>query len=151
PWILPHLRGRPLALERCPDGINRPGFFQKDAPSYYLGKEERHREKPSCRVGRVFQTHQPPRRVSKTRPTLQVFSPPTIFLAEVISDPVHRGIERTRPVGLVRPRGRAAVGGHSSPSCSAPYCEQTPSPPVTGRLRSTGSRASRRAGSSASS
>jgi bifunctional non-homologous end joining protein LigD len=36
-WILPHLRGRPLVLERYPDGINEPGFFQKDTPSYYPG------------------------------------------------------------------------------------------------------------------
>ena len=37
PWILPHLRGRPLALERYPDGIDKPGFFQKTTPSYYPG------------------------------------------------------------------------------------------------------------------
>ena len=36
-WILPHLRGRPLVLERYPDGINEPGFFQKDTPSHYPG------------------------------------------------------------------------------------------------------------------
>lgn len=36
-WILPHLRGRPLALERYPDGIGRPGFFQKKAGAYYPG------------------------------------------------------------------------------------------------------------------
>jgi bifunctional non-homologous end joining protein LigD len=35
PWILPHLQGRPLALERYPDGIDEPGFFQKATPSYY--------------------------------------------------------------------------------------------------------------------
>jgi bifunctional non-homologous end joining protein LigD len=35
PWILPHLRGRPLAMERYPDGIDQPGFFQKDASAYY--------------------------------------------------------------------------------------------------------------------
>lgn len=34
-WILPHLRDRPLALERYPDGIDEPGFFQKAAASYY--------------------------------------------------------------------------------------------------------------------
>jgi len=34
-WILPHLRGRPLAMERYPDGVVEPGFFQQDAPSYY--------------------------------------------------------------------------------------------------------------------
>jgi bifunctional non-homologous end joining protein LigD len=35
PWILPHLRGRPLAMERYPDGIDKPGFFQKATPFYY--------------------------------------------------------------------------------------------------------------------
>jgi bifunctional non-homologous end joining protein LigD len=30
-WILPHLRDRPLALVRCPDGWNRQCFFQKHA------------------------------------------------------------------------------------------------------------------------
>jgi bifunctional non-homologous end joining protein LigD len=35
PRILPHLRGRPLAMERYPDGIDKPGFFQKAAPFYY--------------------------------------------------------------------------------------------------------------------
>jgi bifunctional non-homologous end joining protein LigD len=34
-WILPHLRGRPLNLERYPDGIDEPGFYQQAAPSYY--------------------------------------------------------------------------------------------------------------------
>jgi bifunctional non-homologous end joining protein LigD len=34
-WILPHLRGRPLALERYPDGIDQSGFFQKSAAHYY--------------------------------------------------------------------------------------------------------------------
>ena len=36
-WILPHLRGRLLALERYPDGIDKPGFFQKTTPLYYPG------------------------------------------------------------------------------------------------------------------
>ena len=35
PWILPHLRDRPLAMERYPDGIEEPGFFQKAASFYY--------------------------------------------------------------------------------------------------------------------
>ncbi len=30
PWILPHLRGRPLALERYPDGIDRAGLFTEN-------------------------------------------------------------------------------------------------------------------------
>ena len=37
PWILPHLRDRLLALERYPDGIDKPGFFQKSTPLYYPG------------------------------------------------------------------------------------------------------------------
>ena len=36
-WILPHLRGRPLTMERYPDGIDKPGFFHKAVPSYYPG------------------------------------------------------------------------------------------------------------------
>src|SRR5207244_9116564 len=35
PWILPHLRDRPLAMERYPDGIGEPSFFQKAVPPYY--------------------------------------------------------------------------------------------------------------------
>jgi bifunctional non-homologous end joining protein LigD len=35
PMILPHLRARPLMLERYPDGIAEPGFIQKAAPAYY--------------------------------------------------------------------------------------------------------------------
>jgi bifunctional non-homologous end joining protein LigD len=34
-WMLPHLRGRPLMMQRYPDGIDKPGFFQKAAARYY--------------------------------------------------------------------------------------------------------------------
>lgn len=32
PFILPHLRGRPLMLERYPNGIDAPSFFEKQTP-----------------------------------------------------------------------------------------------------------------------
>jgi bifunctional non-homologous end joining protein LigD len=32
PVLLPHLEDRPLSLQRWPDGIQAPSFFQKDAP-----------------------------------------------------------------------------------------------------------------------
>jgi bifunctional non-homologous end joining protein LigD len=35
PWILPHLRDRPLAMGCYPDGIDRPGFLRKDVPSHF--------------------------------------------------------------------------------------------------------------------
>src|SRR5437867_2574258 len=35
PWILPHLRGRPLAMERYPNGIDKTRVFQKAVSSYY--------------------------------------------------------------------------------------------------------------------
>ncbi|SEB90483.1 non-homologous end-joining DNA ligase [Streptomyces sp. TLI_105] len=35
PRILPHLRGRPLMLERHPDGIGAGRFMQKDTPDYF--------------------------------------------------------------------------------------------------------------------
>jgi bifunctional non-homologous end joining protein LigD len=35
PFMLPHLRGRPLMLERHPDGIDGPQFMQKNTPDHY--------------------------------------------------------------------------------------------------------------------
>lgn len=35
PWLLPHLRNRPLSLKRYPNGIHAQYFFQKDTPEYY--------------------------------------------------------------------------------------------------------------------
>lgn len=32
PWILPHLAGRPLTLERYPNGIDEPGWWEKHIP-----------------------------------------------------------------------------------------------------------------------
>ena len=40
-WMIPHLEGRPLVMERFPDGIDRPGFFQKAASGYFPGWIER--------------------------------------------------------------------------------------------------------------
>jgi bifunctional non-homologous end joining protein LigD len=34
PWLLPHLRDRPLTLQRYPDGIDGPSFFEKQAPKF---------------------------------------------------------------------------------------------------------------------
>jgi bifunctional non-homologous end joining protein LigD len=33
--MIPHLAGRPLAFQRFPDGISKPGFYQKAAGPYY--------------------------------------------------------------------------------------------------------------------
>lgn len=34
PYILPHLRGRPVTLIRFPDGVNGVKFYEKNAPSF---------------------------------------------------------------------------------------------------------------------
>jgi bifunctional non-homologous end joining protein LigD len=34
PWMLPHLTDRPLNLHRYPDGVDRKGFWQKQAPTH---------------------------------------------------------------------------------------------------------------------
>ena len=33
--MLPHVRDRPVSMQRFPDGIARKGFFHKDAPDYF--------------------------------------------------------------------------------------------------------------------
>jgi bifunctional non-homologous end joining protein LigD len=33
--MVPRLRGRPVMMARYPDGIDRPGFYQKDTPEYF--------------------------------------------------------------------------------------------------------------------
>lgn len=35
--MLPHLRDRPVAMERFPDGIQTDGFYQKEVPDYFPG------------------------------------------------------------------------------------------------------------------
>lgn len=35
PFLLPQLRGRPLMLERYPDGLDGPRFMQKNTPDHY--------------------------------------------------------------------------------------------------------------------
>ncbi|HSH23705.1 MAG TPA: non-homologous end-joining DNA ligase, partial [Acidimicrobiales bacterium] len=34
PWMLPYLADRPVNLHRYPDGVDRPGFWHKEVPSY---------------------------------------------------------------------------------------------------------------------
>ena len=33
--MLPHVKGRPVSMQRFPDGIDADGFYQKDAPDYF--------------------------------------------------------------------------------------------------------------------
>ena len=52
---LPHLRDRPVTLQRFPDGIGAGGFFQKDAPDYFPEWIERARlEKEGGTVDHVL-------------------------------------------------------------------------------------------------
>jgi bifunctional non-homologous end joining protein LigD len=34
-WMLPHVKGRPVSMQRFPDGLNGKGFFHKDIPDYF--------------------------------------------------------------------------------------------------------------------
>jgi bifunctional non-homologous end joining protein LigD len=34
PFLIPHLRSRPLTLKRYPDGVEAPAYWEKDAPSF---------------------------------------------------------------------------------------------------------------------
>lgn len=42
PYLLPHLAGRPMVMERWPEGISEHSFYQKDAPSYFPDWLRRH-------------------------------------------------------------------------------------------------------------
>ena len=35
PRMVPHMKGRPVSMQRYPDGIEGQGFYQKDAPDYF--------------------------------------------------------------------------------------------------------------------
>jgi bifunctional non-homologous end joining protein LigD len=37
PTMLPHLQDRPLSMQRFPEGIASPGFYQKEVPEYFPG------------------------------------------------------------------------------------------------------------------
>jgi bifunctional non-homologous end joining protein LigD len=37
PTMLPYMEGRPISMQRFPDGIDKPGFFEKKLPDYYPG------------------------------------------------------------------------------------------------------------------
>lgn len=34
-WMVPHVRERPVSMQRFPDGIARKGFFHKDTPDHF--------------------------------------------------------------------------------------------------------------------
>jgi bifunctional non-homologous end joining protein LigD len=34
-YMLPHIRGRPLSMQRFPEGVDKEGFFQKQVPAYF--------------------------------------------------------------------------------------------------------------------
>jgi bifunctional non-homologous end joining protein LigD len=36
-WMLPHVKARPVSMQRFPDGIDRQGFFHKDIPKHFPG------------------------------------------------------------------------------------------------------------------
>jgi bifunctional non-homologous end joining protein LigD len=35
PTMLPYMKGRPISMQRFPDGIDKPGFFEKKVPDYF--------------------------------------------------------------------------------------------------------------------
>jgi bifunctional non-homologous end joining protein LigD len=34
-WMLPHVKNRPVSMQRFPDGVDGKGFFHKDIPDYF--------------------------------------------------------------------------------------------------------------------
>ncbi|MCW0213915.1 MAG: DNA ligase D [Pseudonocardia sp.] len=50
PYVLPYLAGRPVNLHRFPDGVDRPGFWQKELPGHAPGWLSRWRN-PAAEAG----------------------------------------------------------------------------------------------------
>jgi bifunctional non-homologous end joining protein LigD len=80
PVMLPHLTGRPLSLERYPDGVEAEGFMQKNASPYFPKWIRRARlAKQDGAVAHV---------VADTAPTL-------VYLANQACVSLHVGLSRT--------------------------------------------------------
>jgi DNA primase len=63
-WMLPHLRAHPLMLQRYPDGIDKPGFFQKASARLSRLDRNSHRRKSwrdrqTCYLRKRFNTGVP--------------------------------------------------------------------------------------------
>ena len=50
-WILPHLKGRPLTLVRCPDGLRSPCFYMKHSKVWALPSIRRINIQEKTKVG----------------------------------------------------------------------------------------------------
>ncbi|MFF7948478.1 non-homologous end-joining DNA ligase [Streptomyces griseorubiginosus] len=83
PFMLPHLRGRPLMLERHPDGLAGPRFMQKNTPDSY--PEWIHRVEVTKEGGTVCHT------VCDDTATL-------LYLADQASLTLHRWLSRADSV-----------------------------------------------------
>ncbi|MFF4627646.1 non-homologous end-joining DNA ligase [Streptomyces griseorubiginosus] len=83
PFMLPHLRGRPLMLERHPDGLAGPRFMQKNTPDSY--PEWIHRVEVTKEGGTVCHT------VCDDTATL-------LYLADQASLTLHRWLSRAGSV-----------------------------------------------------
>ncbi|MCX4884983.1 non-homologous end-joining DNA ligase [Streptomyces sp. NBC_00201] len=85
PFLLPHLRGRPLMLERHPDGIGGPRFMQKNTPESY----------PEW-ITRV----EVPKEGGTVRHTVCDDSATLLYLADQAAITLHRWLSRTGGIGF---------------------------------------------------
>ncbi|NEB05460.1 non-homologous end-joining DNA ligase [Streptomyces sp. SID13726] len=83
PFMLPHLRGRPLMLERHPDGLGGPRFMQKNTPDGY----------PEW-IGRV----EVPKEGGTVRHTVCDDTATLLYLADQAALTVHRWLSRAGDV-----------------------------------------------------
>ena len=129
PYLLPHLRKRPLTLERWPEGVDDDSFFQKNASSYFPAWL---RNFPVERKDRQKIIHYP--LVEDEADLLYLVNQGTItFHSQMarVDDPEHPDLmvlDVDPPEGAPQPRGRRAApaGGGAAAGHQAAGATATP-------------------------
>ena len=127
-WMLPHIKGRPLSLQRFPAGIGQRGFFHKDAPDYFPAWVRR--VEAAKHGGSVTHAIASDTRTLVYLANQNTITPHTrLSRADRIERPDRRDRPRTGAGQAISPMSAARRG---APASSCARWASSPSPRVTG-------------------